>query len=125
MGAVGRGGRSGRWSVEFYESGGEGSPVETFLESLSFPAQVKVFNLIRLLEEQGVSLPFPYSSQITGRLRELRTQLGRLDLRILYCATPQRTFVLLHGFVKRTPRTPASAIELATRRMEEYLQRPG
>ena len=125
MGAVGRGGRPGRWSVEFYESGGEGSPVETFLESLSFPAQVKVFNLIRLLEEQGVSLPFPYSSQITGRLRELRTQLGKAHFRILYCATPRRTFLLLHGFIKRAPRTPTSAIDLANRRREEYLQRLG
>ena len=125
MAPAGKGDRSGRWSVEFYESGGEGSPVEAFPEALSFPAQVKVFNLIRLLEEQGVSLPFPYSNQITGRLRELRTQLGRMHLRILYCATPRRRFVLLHGFVKRTPKTPTSAIDLATRRMEDYLQRSG
>ena len=125
MTPAGRGPRFARWPVEFYESVGEGSPVEAFLESLSFPAQVKVFNLIRLLEEQGVLLPFPYSSQISGRLRELRTQLGKMHLRILYCATPRRTFVLLYGFVKRTPRTPKSAIDLATRRMEEYLRRSG
>jgi len=123
MPAGGKGQGLARWKVEFYESPGEGCPVEAFLESLSFPAQVKVFNLIRLLEEHGVLLPFPYSSQISGRLRELRTQLGRMHLRILYCATPRRTFVLLHGFVKRTPKTPTSAIDLATRRMEDYLQR--
>jgi len=125
MTPAGKDERSARWTVEFYESGAEGSPVEAFLESLSFPAQVKVFNLIRLLEEHGVSLPFPYSSQITGRLRELRTQLGKAHLRILYCATPQRTFLLLHGFIKRAPRTPTSAIDLANLRREEYLQRPG
>ena len=125
MTPAGKDERSARWTVEFYESAAEGSPVGAFLESLSFPAQVKVFNLIRLLEEQGVSLPFPYSSQITGHLREIRTQLGKVHLRILYCATPGRMFLLLHGFIKRAPRTPASAIGLANRRREEYLQRPG
>jgi len=73
----------------------------------------------------GVSLPFPYSSQITGCLRELRTQLGKAHFRILYCATPRRTFLLLHGFIKRAPRTLTSAIDLANRRREEYLQRLG
>jgi len=125
MPAGGKGQGFGRWKVEFFESPGEVCPVEVFIESLSFPAQVKVFNLIRLLDEHGVSLPFPYSSQIRGRLRELRTQFGKMHLRILYCATPGRTFLLLHGFAKRTPRTPRSAIDLATRRMEEYLRRVG
>ncbi len=125
MAIGGKGPGFARWSVEFYESAREGSPVEAFLESLSFAAQVKAFNLIRLLEEHGVSLPFPYSSQISGSLRELRTQLGKMHLRILYCSTPRRKFLLLHGFVKRTPRTPRSAINLAIRRMEEYLRRSG
>ncbi len=103
MAIGGKGQGFARWSVEFYESPGEGSPVEAFLESL----------------------PFPYSSQISGRLRELRTQLGKMHLRILYCATPRRKFLLLQGFVKRTARTPTSAIDLAIRRMEEYLQGSG
>jgi hypothetical protein len=90
---------------------------------LSFQVQVKAFNLIRLLEEQGVALPFPYSSQVAGRLRELRTQLGKLHLRILYAGTPGRGFVLLHGLVKRTQEIPEGEIAVAQRRLQEYLAR--
>ena len=97
--------------------------MEDFLEALPFGAQVKMFNLIRLLEEQGVALPFPYSSQVAGRLRELRTQLGKAHLRILYAGTPGRGFVLLHGFVKKTPKIPAAEIAVAQRRLEAYLER--
>jgi len=112
-----------RWPIEFYNSPKEGSPVEAFLEGLSFQAQVKAFNLIRLLEEHGVGLPFPYSSQIAGRLRELRTPLGKLHLRILYAGTPGRGFVLLHGLVKRTQKIPEGEVAVAQRRLQEYLAR--
>ncbi len=112
-----------RWSIEFYTSAEEGSPVEDFLEGLPFAAHVKLFNLIRLLEEQGVGLPFPYSSQVAGRLRELRSQLGKTHFRILYAATPGRGFVLLHGFVKSTRRIPAGEIAVAQRRLDAYLGR--
>jgi hypothetical protein len=40
--------------------------------------------LISKLKEHGTTLPFPYSSQVDGRLRELRTGFGKTRLRILY-----------------------------------------
>lgn len=57
-----------------------------------------------MLEERGPHLPFPYSSQVEGRLRELRVHFGRTLYRILYYGDAERTFVLLHAFTKRTPR---------------------
>lgn len=104
------------WTVEFYE-GDDGSPVRDFLDDLTIEARAKLLALIRLLEEEGPTLPFPYSSQIRGTLRELRTRHGRERLRVLYFGTPQRSFVLLHGFSKRTEQTPASHIATALRRM--------
>ncbi len=81
--------------------------------------------MIQLLEEQGPTLPFPYSSQIRGRLRELRAHFGRQQYRVLYFGAPGRMFVLLHGFVKRTARTPAADIAIAEARMARYLQKEG
>ena len=45
--------------------------------------------------------------------------------RILYFAFTGRKFVLLHGFTKKTEKTPVREIEIAVRRMEEYLLRKG
>lgn len=81
--------------------------------------------LIRLLEEQGTELPFPYSSQVRGRLRELRTRFGKTRLRILYFADPRRTFILLHGVVKAAQKLPDADIRKAAERMTNHLHRLG
>jgi phage-related protein len=111
------------WGVEFYEDQAEGCPVREFLLALDKPQRAKLVALIRLLEEQGPLLPFPYSSQIRGKLRELRTQYGKEHYRLLYFGAPGRTFVLLHAFTKRAPATPEREIALAERRMVAYLER--
>lgn len=114
------------WVVAFYESRAEGCPVREFLLALDTPRRAKLVALIRLLEEQGPVLPFPYSSQIRGKLRELRTQFGKEHYRVLYFGAPGGTFVLLHSFTKRAPLTPEREIVLAERRMVAYLAgRPG
>lgn len=110
------------WVVEFYESRVEGCPVREFLLALDKPQRAKLVALIRLLEEQGPVLPFPYSSQIRRKLRELRTQYGKDHYRVLYFGAPGRAFVLLHAFTKRAPVTPEREIALAERRMVAYLE---
>jgi len=111
-----------RWRVEFY--GDETScPVQEFLEGLDRPKRAKVLALIKLLEEEGPTLPFPYSSQVSGKLRELRTRHANDRLRVLYFGSPQRVFVLLHGFTKRTDAMPPRDIEIAEARMKNHLER--
>ena len=62
-------------------------------------------------------MPFPYSSQVRGRLRELRTQQGKDKLRILYYGDAHRTFILLHGLVKRSDKLPEADLRIADERM--------
>ena len=110
------------WAVAFYESDEDGSPVEVFLDALDPPRRAKVLAVIRLLEEQGPTLPFPYASQVRGRLRELRAHFGREHYRVLYFGAPARVFVLLHAFGKRTAQTPERDIALAKERLQRYLR---
>lgn len=114
-----------RWKVEFYEDDQEGCPVRDFLGDLDVPRRAKVLAIIRLLEEEGPALPFPYSSQVRGKVRELRTQYQSENLRVLYFGSPTRTFILLHAFSKRTAKTPSRDIGMAERRMMRWLQHHG
>ncbi|MGH7486733.1 MAG: type II toxin-antitoxin system RelE/ParE family toxin [bacterium] len=75
------------WQVEFYERVDGGCPVEDFLNGLDRPARAKVLGLIQFLADQGPTLPFPYSSQVRGKIRELRTHTGE---RISACCTSGR-----------------------------------
>ena len=111
------------WQVDFYEEGDGSAPVEVFLEGLSKQQRAKALALIKLLEEQGTTLPFPYSSQVRGRLRELRTRLGKTRLRILYFGDPRRVFVLLHGFIKAEEKLPGADLQIAEQRMAAHLHR--
>ncbi len=94
-----------------------------FLLTLDPPRRAKLVALIRLLEEQGPSLPFPYSSQIRGRIRELRAHYGKEHYRVLYFGAPKRTFVLLHAFAKRVRTTPDREIAVAEHCMANYLRK--
>ena len=99
------------------------APVEDFLESLSKKQRAKALAVIRKLEEEGPALPFPFSSQARGPLRELRTRFGKTRLRILYFADARRAFVLLHGLVKTTEKLEVSDLRTAERRMTDYVER--
>lgn len=93
------------------------------MDGLQPGQRAKVLALVTMLAEEGPNLPFPYASQVRGKLRELRTQLGKQKLRILYFGDANRTFVLLHGIVKRTAQLPVEDIRIAEKRMESHNRR--
>src|SRR5208337_5368882 len=113
------------WPVEFYEDESGGRPVEEFLEALPAGHVGKVLQVLQMLEERGPLLPFPYSSQVEGRLRELRIHYGRTLYRILYYGDARRTFVLLHVFEKRSQAVPKAELRTAMRRMVKDQDRKG
>jgi phage-related protein len=91
--------------------------VEEFLEGLPEEHVGKILQVLQMLEEWGPRLPFPYSSQVEGRLRELRVRHGRTLYRVLYYGDAQRTFVLLHAFEKRSQAVPEAELQAARKRM--------
>jgi hypothetical protein len=58
---------------------------EKWWDGLAVEEQKSVAVVVAMLEERGATLPFPYSSGITGstKLRELRVQHGGKPYRIL------------------------------------------
>lgn len=90
-----------------------------------------VVRVVDLLEARGVSLPFPYSSDIKGSkyaLRELRVQSGGKPLRILYAFDPRRQAVLLLGADKTGMSDKvfyATYVPRSETLWEEYLRETG
>ena len=112
-------------AVAFYENDEDGAPVQVCLDALDPLRRAKVLAVIRLLQEQGPTLPFPYTSQVRGRLRALRAHFGRAQDRVRYFGAPGRVFVLLHVFGKRTAQTPERDIAVAEGRMQRHLRTEG
>jgi len=95
------------WSIEYYQSrvGGR-SPVEDFIDSLDAKSRAKIARTLDLLEEFGVNLGMPYAKHLERQLWELRVRHGRSRYRIIYFLATSETFVLLHGFTKKTGPVP-------------------
>ena len=94
---------------------------------LSVGEQRSVIRVVSLLEEYGVGLAFPFSSQINGSrfaMRELRIQHSGDPYRVLYVFDPKRQAVLLLGGIKtgKGNRWYEQAIRHADHLYERYLR---
>ena len=114
---------SGEWNIVYYESLSGDIPVYDFIENLSPTAKSKVSNTFDLLAEHGIKLGLPHVKKVTGtKLWELRI-LGGDSIRVFYVATSGRTFLMLHGFIKKSQKAPKKEIKIATARLKEYESR--
>ena len=104
-------------------------PVKEFLNSLAPKMRAKALRDIEILEQFGRELCEPYVKPLKGEankgLYELRIQFAGDIARIFYFTYENDTFVLLHGFVKKTMKTPAREIEKAMEYMADYKRRNG
>jgi len=103
------------WSVEFVSA----SAAAEF-NALSADMRAKLQRTFRLVEERGLTaLVRPLARPVDGRIWEFRVT-GRDGIaRSLYAATSGQTLLVLRTFIKKTPKTPRSEIEIAKRRLAE------
>jgi phage-related protein len=113
------------WEVIFYQDAKGKEPVVDFLDSLAVSERARVTRLLHLLAQYGVLLKEPHTRQIRGKLRELRIMEKGGRIRVFYFGITGRKFVLLHGFVKKTAKTPAREIDIALKRMDDFIRRYG
>jgi len=109
------------WDIEYYELATGKCPVEEFIDSLDAKSRAKVARTLDLLEEFGTNLGMPYARHIDKKLWELRIRHSGNQYRIIYFLYTGQTFVLLHGFTKKTRAVPRTDIEIAESRFNDYL----
>lgn len=84
-----------KWEVEYTNE------FEEWWIELDAATQVSIDVVVRMLEDRGTELPYPYSSGINGsrhsHMRELRVQHKGDPYRILYAFDPRRVAILLLG----------------------------
>lgn len=111
------------WRVLFYQDTRGRVPADKWIRTLPEPDRARIFKTIGLLRQYGVQLRMPHARHLSGKIWELRIAVGRLDYRILYAAIGGRQFLLLHGFSKKTLKTPPGELEMAERRLTDYQAR--
>ena len=104
--------------VAFYRSAAGGEPVRDWLRSLSAEDR-RIIGVDLATVQIGWPLGMPLCRALGHGLWEVRSTLpGRRIARLLFFVDDGRIGVV-HGFVKKTQKTPEGDLDLARKRMKE------
>jgi phage-related protein len=102
----------------FYQLPNGSEPVRDWLKSLPADDRKVVGTDIAAIE-YGWPVGMPLCRPLGNSLWEVRSPLpSRRIARVIFCVA-NRKMVLLHGFIKKTERTPKSDLDLAKKRRME------
>lgn len=90
--------------------------VDEFIKDLDLSTGAKVVRSVELLKHYGHLLGMPHSKKVAPHIFELRTR-GQQEIRIFYCFHGGNA-VLLHAFIKKSPKTPTKELQLAIGRFK-------
>jgi phage-related protein len=110
--------------VHFYRSENGNEPVRDWLRGLGRPDTIVIGEDIRVVQT-GWPVGLPLCRPLGDGLYEVRSSLpnGRIA-RVLFCFC-DNTIVLLHGFIKKTNKTPVGDIRLAKERRDSVSRGKG
>jgi phage-related protein len=113
------------WSIVFFVEDSGGEPVAGFLRGLDRRTAARFDWAIEQLLVRNVSAREPLVRHLEGKIWELRRESDGNIYRLLYAYVSGRRILLLHGFQKKTQRTPRREIVLAEQRLSRFLAREG
>ncbi len=96
-------------------------PVLEWLRSLDREDRRAIgLDLMRM--QFGWPIGMPLVRSLKDGMWEVRSNLPSQKIARLILCFHQKTLVVLHGFIKKTQKTPAEELELAKRRLKEITQ---
>jgi len=105
----------------FYRSTSGAEPVRDWLKALP-TADRRIVGFDVATAEFGWPVGMPLCRPLGGGLWEVRSSLTHGWIaRVVFCASAGH-MVLLHGFVKKTQKTPQADLDLARKRQKEVEQ---
>jgi phage-related protein len=102
--------------VNFYKSSSGKEPVRDWLMELSKEERRQIGDDIKTVE-YGWPIGMPVCRPLGDKLFEVRTELKNTIARVLFCFIGNQ-MLLLHGFIKKTQKTPNDEKNIAKRRMK-------
>jgi phage-related protein len=103
-----------RIEVIFFRSGAGGEPVREWLRSLSPIEDRKQIGVDIKTVEFGWPIGMPVCRPLGDGLYEVRSSLARNRIaRVLFYIDARGRTVVLHGFIKKSQKTPPAEMELA------------
>lgn len=103
-------------SVRFFATDAGSEPVREWLKGLSAQDRKTIGEDIKTVQF-GWPLGMPLVDHLDGDIWEVRIKLDNRIARVLFVIDKQ-TMILLHGFIKKSQKTPKAEIDLAKQRLK-------
>ncbi len=104
----------------FFRTEAGGEPVREWLKSLPKQDRKQIGADIKTVEF-GWPIGMPVCRPLGGSLYEVRTELKQNRIaRVLFYVDRKSRMVLLHGFIKKTRKTPVEDLEMARRNRSKH-----
>ncbi len=102
----------------FYQTSAGAEPVRDWLKELDDDDRRVIGEDIATVE-YGWPVGMPICGSLNGGLWEVRSSLpSRREARVIFAVLGEQ-MVLLHGFIKKTPKAPKADLDLAKKRLKE------
>lgn len=109
--------------VIYYTTNNGDNPVKEFIAGFSVAQKNKIVRILTYIEMYGLITAIPHIKKLTGSpLWEIRI-LGQDNIRVLYAAIEKDVILVLHGFIKKSQKTPGKELETAINRLNNWLLR--
>ena len=105
--------------VQFYRSDRGSIPVKEWLKKLA-PADRKTIGDDIRTVELGWPIGMPLVRKLDTNLWEIRSNLSNNRISRVLFTVSGRMMVLLHGFIKKSPKTPKNDLRAAKQRMSHF-----
>ena len=95
--------------------------VSSFIDDMEISLRAKTYSLLEVLEQRGNALREPHTKALGDGLFELRIKGKDSIARLFYCFVIGKKIYILHGFIKKSNKTPKKELEIALKTMQEVL----
>ena len=112
--------RGKRVPAIFFRTGNGGEPLREWLRGLPPEDRKRIGEDIKTVEF-GWPIGMPVCKPMGGGIYEVRSNLARNRIaRVLFYIDKKGRMVLLHGFIKKTQKTPDDELDLARHNKNEH-----
>ncbi|MHB1347731.1 MAG: type II toxin-antitoxin system RelE/ParE family toxin [Candidatus Humimicrobiaceae bacterium] len=111
-----------QWVIIFYSTNSDNIPVIEYIKAQEAKRANEIYNALILLKEFGIEKSLLAARKLKGKFCNGLYELKIDTSRILYFLHTDRRFIMVHAFTKKKNKTPRIELEIAIRRMKDYLR---
>jgi len=109
--------------INYWRNPSGKAPVEKYIDEIDNKEErAELLSALKGIQEYGTDTIGVEFRQIEGKLWELKIRTHGNQHRIFYVVHKGNEMILLHAYLKKTPKTPVKEIQTAKQRLKQLME---